>query len=573
MRKQAVFRIRIITGLVLLLAILLVARLYQIQILHAKEYQDRAKQQYVHTVIDLYDRGSIFFTTKDGKKIAGATVKAGYVMAVDPSQIKDPESTYEQLKSYLEIDQETFITRATLPNRTYVEVEQNITDAKAEAINELSLVGVQLFRNRWRYYPGKTLAARAVGFVGFAGVEEGEESTGRYGLERYYEQTLARKRDRLSVNFFAEIFSNLGSLVFENSNLREGSVVTSLEPTVSRILQKELLETNDKWDSNLTGGIVMNPKTGAIYALDAVPTFDLNERGEASVEDFQNPLVENVYEFGSIVKPLTVAAGLDSGSITANTTYYDSGQLELDTFTIGNFDGRGRGTVDMQEVLNQSLNTGVAFIVDKMGKERFRDYFLNLQLGSETGVDLPGEAHGLINNLSSPRDVEYATASFGQGIALTPIAMTRALAALGNGGRLVTPHLASEIEYAAGDQRLVQFPEGEAVWSEDTSEEISRMLVEVVDEALRDGTVIMPRYSIAAKTGTAQIADPEAGGYYEDRFLHSFFGYFPAYDPEFLVFLYTVEPKEVRYASETLTDPFMNITKFLINYYNLPPDR
>ena len=227
----------------------------------------------------------------------------------------------------------------------------------------------------------------------------------------------------------------------------------------------------------------------------------------------------------------------------------------------------------MQTVLNQSLNTGVSFIVKTMGKDRFREYFKALKFGNETGVDLPNETYGLINNLNSPRDVEYATASFGQGIALTPIATVRALSALGNGGKLITPHIAKRIEYQDGTYKDITYPEGDQVWSEETSEEISRMLTTVVDEALGGGKVKLEHYSIAAKTGTAQIADNENGGYYEDRFLHSFFGYFPAYEPEYLIFLYTVEPKGVQYASETLTSPFMELTKFLINYYNVPPDR
>ena len=566
-------RIRVLTGLILLLALILIARLYQIQVLHADSYLERGEQQYVHTFQDLYDRGSIFLTTRDDERIAGATVQSGFVLAVDPTKVTDPGGIYKALAELIEVDEETFVSRATLPNRTYVEIETTVTEEEAEVIEALELSGTSLYRNRWRYYPGETLAARAIGFVGFEGSREGEQPTGRYGLERFYEDVLSRDRERLSVNFFAEIFSNLGSLVFDSAPKRQGSVVTTLEPTVSRKLQTELLSINETWNSELTGGIVINPKTGAIYALDAVPTFNLNDRSGASIEDFQNPLVENVYEFGSIIKALTMAAGLDSNAVAPSTTYYDPGYIELDTFTIRNFDGEGRGTVNMQEVLNQSLNTGVAFIVDTMGKDRFREYFLNLKLGSETGIDLPGEIHGLIKNLNSPRDVEYATASFGQGIALTPIATVRALSVLGNGGTMITPHLASAIEYDDGSVKEIQFPEGDRVWSEDTSENVTRMLVAVVDEALKGGTVAMPRYSIAAKTGTAQIADSENGGYYEDRFLHSFFGYFPAYDPEFLVFLYTVEPKEVRYASETLTDPFMEITKFLINYYNLPPDR
>ena len=567
------FRIRLLTGGVLLIALIITARLYQLQILHSEKYVEQGERQYVHTVSDVYNRGSIFFTTRDGEKIAAASIQAGHLLAVDPGVLTEPEKVYEQLAKYIDIDKETFVHRATLPNRTYVEIDLTISNADAEAIEALDIKGLQLYRNRWRYYPGNTVAARTIGFVGFAGEDAGEQPTGRYGLERYYEDVLTRDTESLSVNFFAEIFSNLGSIVFDTTEKRQGDVVTTIEPTVSRLLQNQLLETHEKWDSKLTAGIIINPKTGAIYALDAVPTFDINDRSEANISDFQNPLVENVYEFGSIIKALTMAAGIDSGAVSRSTTYYDSGFLELDTFTIGNFDGKGRGTVDMQEVLNQSLNTGVAFVVDTMGKHRFRNYFLNLKLGSEAGIDLPNETHGLVDNLQSPRDIEYATASFGQGIALTPIAAVRALSTLGNGGMLITPHVASKIEYEDGSEKEILFPPGEQVFTPETSEEISRMLTAVVDDALRNGTVALPNYSIAAKTGTAQIADRENGGYYEDRFLHSFFGYFPAYDPEFLIFLYTVEPKEVRYASETLTDPFMEVVSFLINYYNLPPDR
>jgi len=573
MRKQAVFRIRTLTGLVLLLALILIGRLYQIQVVRGDVYVARGEQQYVHTVKDLYDRGNIYLTTRDGEKIAGATVQSGYVLSVDPTQVTDADKIYSELKDFITLDEKTFLYRATLPARTYVEIEQNLTEENSDLIQAKDIAGVQLYRSRWRYYPGDTLSARALGFVGFSGENKNEQPTGRYGLERYYEDILARDSDRRSVNFFAEIFSNLGSIVFDNVENRTGDVVTTIEPTVSRMLQNQLQETNDIFNSDVTGGIIINPKTGAIYAMDAVPTFDLNNREGASIQDFKNPMVDSVYEMGSIIKALTMASGLDSGVITANTTYYDPGTIELNGYKISNYDHRARGTVPMQQILNQSLNTGVAFIEDRMGKNKFREYFMNLKLGSETGIDLPNEIHGLVHNLNSPRDVEYATASFGQGIALTPIATVRALSALGNGGKLITPHIASSIEYEDGTVKDIIFPEGEQVFKPETSEEISRMLVRVVDEALRNGDVALPNYTIAAKTGTAQIADQVGGGYYEDRFLHSFFGYFPAYDPEFLVFLFTVEPKDVKYASETLTEPFMEITKFLINYYNIPPDR
>jgi len=572
MRKNAIIRIRIITGAVLFLSLILIVRLYQIQIIHHDNYKNRAESQYVHTVRDLYSRGNIYFSTKNDEKVSAATVQAGYLLSIDPSRITDDEATYRQINEVYPLNKEKFLLRVGKKERTYYEIASELSNAEADAVAELGLTGVQLYRDQWRYYPGTELSSRTVGFVGYTG-DPDEGLTGRYGLERYYEDVLKRDDSRMSVNFFAEIFSNLGSVIFDTTQARTGDVVTTIEPTVARMLDSELSKTQETWNSDVTGGIVINPKTGAIYAMNVVPTFDLNDRSGAGIQDFKNPLVENIYEMGSIIKALTMAVGLDSGTITPETTYYDSGKIELDTYTIHNYDGRGRGTVDMQEVLNQSLNTGVAFVVDTMGKDLFRAYFKALKFGSETGIDLPNEAYGLVANLDSPRDVEYATASFGQGIALTPIATVRALAALGNGGKMITPHIAKRIEYQDGTVKEVQYPEGDQVFSEETSLTISRMLTTVVDDALMGGDVKLEHYSVAAKTGTAQIADPVHGGYHDDRFLHSFFGYFPSYDPEFLVFLYTVEPKEVRYASQTLTDPFMEITKFLINYYNLPPDR
>lgn len=572
MRKAATLQIRIITGAILCVAVVLLARLYYIQILQHSAYEAQAERQYVHTVEDLYSRGSIFFTTKDNDRVSAATIQAGYELAMDPTRIKDPEATFEQLVQILPIDRDVFLARAKRTDTVYQVVVPQISNDTANRIEALDLPGIAMYRTQWRFYPGESLSARVVGFVGQT-TDSGDSLTGRYGLERYYEDVLTRDGTRLTVNFFAEIFSNLGSVIFDTTEARTGDVVTSIEPTVSRMLEQELEKTQKTWDSSITGGIVINPKNGEIVAMGVYPSFDLNNRAGVSISDFRNPLVEDVYEFGSIIKALTIAAGLDAGAITPNTTYYDPGRLELDTFTISNYDGRGRGTVDMQVVLNQSLNTGVAFVVDTMGKDAFRSYFKALKFGNETGIDLPNETFGLVSNLDSPRDIEYATASYGQGIAMTPIAAVRALSALANGGYLVNPHIARSIEYQDGTVKDIVYPEGDQVFSGETSEIISRMLTAVVDEALAGGDVALPNYSVAAKTGTAQIADPENGGYYDDRYLHSFFGYFPAYDPEFLVFLYTVEPKGVRYASETLTDPFMELTKFIINYYNLAPDR
>ena len=307
--------------------------------------------------------------------------------------------------------------------------------------------------------------------------------------------------------------------------------------------------------------------------MGAFPRFDNNNFSDASISTFKNPLVENVYEMGSIMKPVIVSLAIDSDSINPDTLeYYDTGSVDVGIATIKNFDGRGRGWVDTQEILNQSLNTGMVYIASHIPKPTFRDYFDRFGMTTPTGIDLPNEARSLATNLSSNRDIEFANMSFGQGIAVSPITMVRALSALANGGMTSTPHVVKKIEYTNGFSKTFDYTEsGRQAISKETSEEISRMLVNVFD-AYRDGQVKLPDYSIAAKTGTAQISNP-AGGYYSDRNLHSFFGYFPAYDPQFLVFLYTVYPKGIKYASQTLIDPFKETTKYLVNYYNIPPDR
>ncbi len=579
-KNKLVYRVRVISLLSILIAVGLIARLYQIQIINSDFYANEAKKQYSQVKNGLFSRGSIFFSNQDGSLLSAATVKEGYVLAVNPKELElsEKEVCY-QLKSFLQdIDLKKCQQKISDKNRTYVELNNQVTKDKYQAISDLKLKGVNLYDTRWRYYPGKSLAAQTIGFIGYT--DKDANLRGKYGLERYYDDILFRQEKFYSVNYFAELFGSddiktkkekIDNLNKDNKN--KGDIVLSLEPSVSKFLSEVLKKTNDKYNSKVTGAIIMNPSNGEVVAMDLYPGFDLNNRNGVGIERFKNLLVENVYEFGSIVKALTMAAGLDSGAVTADTTYYDAGHIRLNGSTISNYDGRGRGVVPMQEVLNQSLNTGVSYVVKKMGRDKFRNYFLNYKLGSETGIDLPNEVFGLVDNLYSPRDLEYATASFGQGIATTPIAIIRALSVLANGGYLVTPHLVKQIRYQDGSVKDITYPKGKQVISKESSEEISRMLTVVVDKALRGGRVKFKHYSVAAKTGTAQIPDTVNGGYYKDRYLHSFFGYFPSYNPKFIIFIYTVEPKGVRYASETLTTPFINLVKFLINYYNVVPDR
>jgi cell division protein FtsI (penicillin-binding protein 3)/stage V sporulation protein D (sporulation-specific penicillin-binding protein) len=569
-------RLRLLSAIIICIALLFVVRLYFLQVIHGHEFRAEAEKQYVSTVTNLFDRGNIYLRAKDTKLVTAATINSGYIVSITPKLLVDKEGAYGAINAIVPLSHDAFMEKATKDNDPYEEILKRVSESNSDKLIALHIPGLKTFRETWRYYPGGSLAAQVLGFVGYN--DAGTMLVGRYGLESIYNDNLIRGENNLYINFFAELFTNLKETVFDRTKDQEADLVLTIEPTVQDYLEQELQGVMNEWHSSLTGGIIMDPKTGAVYAMAVNPTFDLNEFNK--VKDgsvFANPSVQDVYEMGSIVKPLTMAAGIDAGVVTAKTTYNDVGRITMDKKTFSNYDGVGRGPgTSMQEVLNQSLNTGVAFVVGKLGNQRFADYMTNkYHLGEETGIDLPGERQGLMTNLTSKRDIEYATASFGQGIAMTPINMASALAILGNGGVTITPHVVDEIKYTSGKVKKFTPNPPEQVLKKETSEEITRMLVTVVDKALLNGTVKIPEYSIAAKTGTAQIARPrsDGGGYYEDRFMHTFFGYFPAYDPKFIVFLYTYDPKNATFASHTLTMPFIRTAKFLLHYYGVPPDR
>ncbi len=563
-------RITLLGILICAFALMLAGRLYYLQVMRSDEYLDQADRQYVRKGTALFDRGTIFMTDKTGKRVSAGTLKTGYIVAVEPRKITQPEDVVNGLSGILEFDEEELLATIEETSDPYEEVAKRVDESVGERIEALQLKGVSLFKERWRFYPGNERAANTLGFTAYG--DDGKTVTGRYGLERYYNDVLSRESSDLYVNFFAQIFSDISEVIFVDE-ASEGDIITSLEPSVQAELEKEISEVVKAWKSDLTGGIIMDPFTGEIYAMAVDPSFNPNDFSKVESKVFGNALVDRVYEMGSIIKPLAMAAGLDAKVITPKTTFNDQGYVIVNGAKIENFDGRGRGVVDMQKVLNDSLNTGMAFVTQKLGNEELTEYFMNFGFGEETGIDLPGEVHGLVNNLKSPRDIEHVTASFGQGIAMTPIETVRALSALGNGGYLPNPHLVKRIEYVSGESKDITYDIPEPVLSAETSEAITRMLVNVVDDALLNGKVKLKNYTVAAKTGTAQMAIETGGGYYDDRYLHSFFGYFPAYKPRFIVFLFTVNPKGAEYASHTLTYPFIDLTKFLINYYEIPPDR
>lgn len=570
MRGALRLKLRLLTAAIVLFALVIVARLYMVQIMQGEEFSLKAERQYQNTSQALFDRGSIYFTRKDGTVLSAAALGTGFRIAIDPKHMKDPEAAYAAIAAHAPLDRAAFDEAAAKKDDPYEVLLTQVPEAAGKAISEAEVEGVLVERERWRSYPAGTNAAQTIGFVAY---DNDNTLAGRYGLERYYDDVLRRGSEGLFGNFFAELFADVNDAVADPRAGRAGDIVTSIEPVVEEELMQVLASVHERYGSVETSGIIMDPATGEIIALGTYPTFDPNDFGGSDLSHFSNPLVESRYEFGSIIKALTMTSGLDAGVVTPESTYDDTGCMTLNSKTFCNYDLKARGVVPMQEVLSQSLNMGAAHIAQKLGHERFRHYLTELGLGTETGIDLPSEIPGDIENvMKSPRDIEYATASYGQGIATTPVEMIRALGALANRGLVVTPHLAKAVRLESGIEKRLSWGEPQRVYKPESVEAVTTMLVKVVDEKLADGALKIPELSVAAKTGTAQIAGP-GGKYREGAYFHSFFGYFPAYAPKFVILLYTREPQGVQYASETLSHPFMELVTFLENYYGIPPDR
>ncbi len=567
-------RTKVLSICICVFVLILFAKLFLLQIVHRNYYSEEADHQYATPASNIFERGTIFFERKDAELVSGATQSTGYKIAIKASEISDGEAVYQKLSTISTFDHDTFINEVNKKTDPYQEIVHRLSKEQADAITALKISGVYIYKEKWRFYPGNNLASHTIGFVGY----NGDELAGRYGLERQYNDILTKDQNSAYVNFFAEVFSNIKNTV-TSDNSKGGDIVTTIEPSVQSFLEGKLNEVSTKYNTDTIGGIIMNPSDGSIYALSVKPDFDLNNFSKVTdVSTFSNPLIEHVFEFGSVIKPLVMASALDAGVVTPQTTYDDKGEVTIDKKQIFNFDKKGRGPgTTMQDVLTQSLNTGMVFVYQHLGKQKMYDYMMSYGINNKTGIDLPKETSGLVsnltNNLKNSRDIEYANAAFGQGIALTPLETIRALASLSNGGNLVVPHLVSSIKYNDGTEKKITYPTSRVKISEKTSEEITGMMVTVMDKSFDKLSPGIEHYSIAVKTGTAQVADSATGGYYKDRHTHSFIGFFPAYNPKFVIFLFAVNPKGVAYASETWGTPFIDIAKFLLNYYQIPPDR
>ena len=496
----------------------------------------------------------------------------------------------------------------------YVFLKNKISPETSGKIQELSLKGVVLLPEHWRYYPEGGLASNLVGFLN-------RDGSGQYGAEGFFNIELEGKEGKI----YAESDPFGRQITVGDSRIEKAVNGDRIVLTINRIVQQEvekiLAESVEKFKADSGQVIIMNPFTGAIIAManypsfnpntytdsytlrelkedeiedlyKTVPVFIQNERGQylpATDEDmeneeiqkyiyenkfgpgvFKNKTVSEYYEPGSVFKPIVMSIALDAKEVEPQTTYIDDGPLKIDEFEIKNSDNVYHGKATMTEVLELSLNTGMSFVAKKLGMKLMYKYLKDFGFGEYTNIRLEGENKGDVEYYKHWSKAKLLTTSFGQGIVVTPLQMVAAWAALANGGKLVQPYIVESIikenEIIKTDPKVIH-----RVITEETSSLITSMLISVVRRG-HGRPADIPGYLIAGKTGTAQMAGP-SGKYEtgEGSTITSFAGYFPALNPQFVMLVKFDRPRigENTWGSTTAAPTFGKIAQFLIDYYNI----
>jgi cell division protein FtsI (penicillin-binding protein 3) len=568
--NQTIYKRVVVLTIVLLVFFgITFTRLFFLQVVQADEYRALAEDQYTLVKKLTPTRGEIKVTDKFSPTpyTVATNIEKDLVFAI-PSAISDTRQTAEALSPVLGIPVADIEAKLTDKSKKYVPLKKQLTETEVEKIKELKLTGISFDPQITRFYPEKNFLSSVLGYVGF----KGDERKGLYGLESYFDQELAGVPGSLSQEKDAG-----GSWIFgakrELRAAEDGqTLLLTIDKTIQFKVESVLKEAVEKNQADSGSIVVTDPKTGAVLAMASYPDFDPNEYNKTEdVSYFNNLNTIGNYEPGSVFKAFTMAASIDQGKIGPNTTYTDTGKVEIDNYTIQNSDKKAHGVQTMTQALEESLNTGVIFAKEQIGNAKFADYLRKFGFGEKTGIELPETAGNLLNLKGNIR-VNYHTATFGQGISVTPIQLAQGYGALANGGAMMKPFVVQSKISTDGKAEVTKPEKVGNPISEKTASTVSAMLVNVVENG-HGKRAAVPGYYIAGKTGTAQVPRKDGKGYEENNNIGSFAGYGPVEDPKFVIIVRINHPRTVQYAESTAGPAFGQIAQFILNYFNIPPTR
>ena len=562
-------RIRIIQFLSLLGALAVAGALISLQVIESDKLAAQAQKQHQNDTQIVPQRGSIL----DVNLTLLATAEYLADVEAAPNQIRgsgrSAQAVASELGQVLGVPPEQLAALLNQPDKTYTLLAKGVSPNISESINRLRQTGkapgITLSFMPYRTYPFGMLAAHVVGFYSRSG-------SGQYGIEGHYEDLLRGSPGR-RLSSRAPFGGEAGEATWVLERAEPGAdLVLTLDGGVQHIVERELESALERYGASSGSIIVMDPKTGAIIAMASRPTYDSNHYQEfhsPSQDAYANPAISMQFEPGSTFKLITLAGALDAGVITPERKFYDAGSIEYGGAEIKNWDEKGHGESDMTDLIAHSSNVGAVHVGDWMGKDLFYEYVAAFGFGEPTGVDLWGEVGGHVLTPSSPYwyPSSLATNAYGQGIAVTPLQLITAVAAIVNDGVLMRPYVVQEIHTEDGVERVQPIAVRRVV-REDAARTLVAMLVNASKRS-ESKMHVVAGYEVAGKTGTASIP-LETGGYHEELTIASYVGFGPVEDPRFVILVKIDQPTVEPWGSLVAAPVFRSIASELFRYYHIP---
>lgn len=550
-------KIKFIFFLFIVFYLAIIVRLFFLQVI----YSPLNKSEYLKTNKLYPVRGRIY----DLKNQSLVLNQNSYQLYIEPKKIGDKDKLLQLLSKSLEVEEASISAKLDM-SKDWVAISGGLPQEQKDKIDKLNLKGVGFDYQTKRFYPEASLSAHLLGFLG---KDNQGEDVGYLGLEGFYNRDLRglpgfieTERDIIGRPILIGVQQRV-----EAENGRD--LILTIDKNIQEISKKRLLEGLDKYKAKKGCVITADPKTMAILSLVCLPDYDLEKYYLFNENFYKNLAISDLYEPGSVFKPLIVAAALEEKKIKPNDIYNETGQVAVGEYNIKTWNDKYEGRISMTRILEKSSNVGMVYIGEKLGNKKIYSYLEKFGFGQNTDIDLEGEASGYLKPANNWYPIDYATVTFGQGIAITPIQLIRAFASIINGGYLMKPYV---VEKIVSENKVTEIkPKIEKrVISQMTSNIIKKMLVSTVENA--EAKWNRPKgFSIGGKTGTAQV--PIKGIYDTSKTIASFIGFAPAENPKFLTFVVLYEPKTSQWGSETAAPLFFEITKDLIVYYGISPSQ
>lgn len=536
---------------VVLLGIAL-ARAFWLQVVNGDAYAAMAVRQHRETVVVPAARGTIF--DRNGEPLAIGE-QATTVFA-NPQQVDRPRDLTLAAAKALDLDPAAVYPQLVDRSRGFVYVGRKVDPLDAEELEELGFAGLGFYSEELRTYPQGPVASQILGYAGL-------DNKGLEGLERSLEKVLAGKPG--SQTIVKDPIGRALDVVSTSPETPGRNVRLTVDHQIQANAEAVLRETVESYGARAASAIVMDPYTGAVLAMAVAPGFNANRFPTTRADRRRNRAVTDTYEPGSTFKLVTVAAGLEEGIVKPGSSFTLPPSLQVADRVIHESHTRGTERMTVRAIVERSSNIGTITIAQRLGEGRLSHWIDRFGFGQPTGIDFPGESSGFALPLNQWSGSTIGTVPIGHGIAVTPIQMARAYAAIANGGVLVKPHLIERV-----DGRPVEQKHGRRIVSRDVSKKMLSMLRGVVVEGTGTEAAI-PGYTVAGKTGTAAKIDPD-GRYSSSRYVASFVGLVPATKPRLVIMVMVDEPRGSIYGGVVAAPAFKQIARFNLQHLEVPPD-